>query len=157
MHGAAELVGGEQVHPAVADDGRAAGDRVEHPLQGRVRCPGGSVAAGGSQHRAGAVGGLRQVEQVGAFGVVEFEGPGDGVQDRRADAGQDAAFEFGVVLDADAGQGCDLAAAKAGDAALPDVGQADVAGGDLGPSGGEELADLGSVVHGNHGRAPAGR
>ena len=59
---------------------------------------------------------------MGAFGVVELEGPGDGVQDRGADAGQDAAFEFCVVLDADAGQCCDLAAAKPRDAALPDVG-----------------------------------
>ena len=85
-----------------------------------MRCP--AVLGGGGGAARCAVGGLGQVEQVGAFGVVEFQGPGDGVQDRGADAGQGAAFEFGVVLDADAGQGCDLAAAKSGDAALPDVG-----------------------------------
>jgi hypothetical protein len=51
------------------------------------------------------------VQQVGAFGVVQLERSGDGVQDRGADAGQAAAFECSVVLDADAGQRCDLAAA----------------------------------------------
>ena len=33
VHGPAEVVGGEQVHPAVADD-RRGGDRVEHPAAG---------------------------------------------------------------------------------------------------------------------------
>lgn len=80
-------------------------------------------------------------------GVVQLERPGYGVKDRGADAGQDAAFEFGVVLDADAGQGCDLAAPKAADAAFAEIGQTDVPGGHLRPAGGEELADLGSVVH----------
>ena len=90
----------------------------------RVRCgvQAARLPAGGAQHRAGSVGRLGQMEQVGAFGVVEFQRPGNGVQDLSADAGQDAAFEFGVVLDTDACQGGDLAAAQSGDAALPDVG-----------------------------------
>ena len=94
---------------------------------------------------------------MGAFRVVQLQRPGDGVQDRGADAGQDPALEFGVVLDAHPGQRRDLATPQARDAPLPDVGQADVAGGHLRPPGGEELADLGSVVHVDHGRAEAGR
>ena len=157
VHRAAELIGGEQVHPAVTDDRRTAGDRVEYPLQRGVRCPSGSIATRLTKHHAGTVGCLRQVQQVGALGLVQFQGPGDGIQDRSAHPGQDTAFEFRVILHADAGQGRDLAAAKALDPARTDIGQADVAWGHLCPSGGEELADLGSIVHGNHGNArPAG-
>jgi hypothetical protein len=39
------------------------------------------------------------MEQVTPFGVVELEGAGDGVEDRRRSAGDRAAFELGVVLD----------------------------------------------------------
>ncbi len=67
-------------------------------------------AASGAGEGVGAVGGLGQVQQVGAFGVVELEGAGDGFEDGRGDAGEVAAFEFGVVLDADVGQRGDLAA-----------------------------------------------
>ena len=41
-------------------------------------CPGGVGAHPGG----GAVGSVGEVEQVGAFGVVELECAGDGVQDR---------------------------------------------------------------------------
>ena len=119
--------------------------------QRRPRRPG-SAPAAGAEHRAGAVGGLREVEQVGPFGVVELQCPGDRVQHGRADAGEGAALELGVVLDAHAGQGRDLAAAQARDPTLADVGQPDVARGELGAAGDEELADLGSVVHDDHGR-----
>ena len=59
---------------------------------------------------------------MGAFGVIELQRPGQGVEHRRRHPAQGAAFEFGVVLDADPGQGGDLAAAQPGDAALPRIG-----------------------------------
>ena len=58
--------------------------RVEYPLQGRVAVS--SAVRGrrrGPHARAGAVGGVGEVEQVGAFGVVELQRPGDGVEHRR--------------------------------------------------------------------------
>ncbi len=42
-----------------------------------------------------------------------------------------AAFQFGVVLDADAGEQGDLGAAQAGDAAVRAGGQLDLIGADL--------------------------
>ena len=96
---------------------------------------------------AGAVRGLGEVEQVRAFGVVELQGPGECVEHRWRHPAEEAAFQFGVVLDADPGQRGDLAAAQPRDAALPDVGQAGLLRGDLGPAREQELADLGAVVH----------
>lgn len=43
-------------------------------------------AAPGAGEGVGAVGGLCQIQQVGAFGVVELEGAGDGFEDGRRDA-----------------------------------------------------------------------
>jgi len=48
-------------------------------------------------------GGVREVEQVGPFGVVELQRPGQGVEDRCRDSSDRAALELGVVLDADRG------------------------------------------------------
>ena len=96
---------------------------------------------------------------MGALGVVQVQRAGERVEDRGGHPGDRAALELGVVLDADPGQGGDLGAAQPRDPALADVGQAGVGGGDLRASGDEELADLGSVVHGSTvGRvAPADR
>ena len=84
---------------------------------------------------------------MGAFGVVELQGAGDGVEDGRGDAGERAAFELGVVLDADPGQGRDLTAAQPGHPPGADTGQTRLLRGDLGSSRDQELADLGTVVH----------
>lgn len=43
-------------------------------------------AAPGAGEGVGAVGGLCRIQQVGAFGVVELEGAGDGFEDGRGDA-----------------------------------------------------------------------
>src|SRR5439155_8053731 len=72
VHGATEVVGGEQVHPAVADD-RRRGEPVEDPLQAGPGCPPFRRPAAGSHAGAGAVGGVGQVEQVGPLGVVELQ------------------------------------------------------------------------------------
>ena len=90
---------------------------------------------------------MGEVEQVGPFGVVELQGAGDGVQHRGGDARDRAAFEFGVVLHADSGEGGDLAAAQPGHSPGADVGHPRLLWGDLGSPRDQELADLGTVVH----------
>ena len=45
------------------------------------------------------------------FGFVEVQGSGEGIQNAVGDAGEVAAFELGVVLDADSGEVGDLTAA----------------------------------------------
>ena len=92
---------------------------------------------------------------MGAFGVVELQGPGDGVEHGGGDTAEGAALQLGVVLHADAGQGGDLTTTQARDTAGADVGHAGLLRGDLGPPRDQELAHLGSVVHlstvrGNH-------
>src|SRR5690349_2960156 len=69
VHGPAEVVGGKQVHSAVADDGRGF-DAVEYPLQRGSRGPPGAGTATRAHAGAGAVGGMGKVKQVRAFGVV---------------------------------------------------------------------------------------
>ena len=69
---------------------------------------------------------------MGAFGVVELQGPGDRVEHLGETPGEGAAFELGVVLDADPGQGGDLAAAQSGHAAAAGVGQPGLLRGDRG-------------------------
>ena len=78
---------------------------------GVVRAPGGEL-----------LGGADQVEQVGAFDVVELQGAGDGFEDVLGDAADVAAFELRVVLDADPGEHRHLLAAQPGDAAAAAVG-----------------------------------
>ena len=58
-----------------------------------------------------------------------------------------AALETGVVLDAEAGDGRDLAAPQSRHAAGADRREADLLRGDAGAASSEELADLCSVVH----------
>lgn len=153
VEGAGELVGGEQVHAAVAHEGGPGGDRVQGPLQTAVRgpLPGGPASTAGED--VGAVGGLGQVQEVRALGVVQLERAGDGFEDGGGDAGEVAAFEFGVVLDADVGQGCDLAPAQPRHTAPRPGGQPGPFRGDLHSPRGEELADLCTVVHSSTVRA----
>jgi hypothetical protein len=84
---------------------------------------------------------------MGTFGVVELKGAGDGVEDGGGGAAEASSFELGVVLDADAGKRGNLAPAQPGHATGADVGQPGLLRAELGPPGGEELADLGAVVH----------
>jgi hypothetical protein len=90
---------------------------------------------------------LGEVEQVGAFGIVELEGTCDRVEDRGGDAAEGTAFELCVVLNTHPGEGGDLAAPQPGDAALPCLRYPGLLGSDLGTPRGEELADFGTVVH----------
>ena len=84
---------------------------------------------------------------MGAFGVVELQGTGDGVEHGGGDTADGAALQLGVVLHTDPGQSGDLATAQARDTAGADVGHAGLLRGDLGPPRDQELAYLGSVVH----------
>ena len=120
---------------------------VEHPLQARPGGPAFARAAAGSHAGAGAVNGVGEVEQVRSFGVVELQRAGDGVQNGGGYAGNRAAFELGVVLDTDPGEGGDLAAAQPGHPASSDRRHPRLLRGDLGSPRDQELADLGTVVH----------
>ena len=51
---------------------------------------------------------------MGAFGLVELQGPGDGFEHVFGHTVGVPTFESGVVLDADAGEGRDLLAAEPG-------------------------------------------
>jgi hypothetical protein len=89
-----------------------------------------------------------EVEQVAAFGVVELKRPGDALEDGVRGTGQVAAFHPDVVVDADPGEHRDLLPAQSCHPAVAAVGgQAGLLRGNPRPPGGEELADLRSVVH----------
>jgi hypothetical protein len=135
---APELVGGKDVQAVVLDDRRCAGHRVEHALHARphlLRCA--AARALGRRVRCAC-----EVEQVGAFGVVELERPGERFEHAVGGAGDVSAFQARVVLDADAGQGGDLLAAQPRNAATAVGRQPCLLGRDPGAAGGEELADL---------------
>ena len=85
---------------------------------------------------------------MGAFGLVELQGSGDGFEDAVGDTGEVPALEPRVVVDADPGQDGDLFASQAGYAPVGAVGrQPDVLGGEAGTTGGEELAHVVPVHH----------
>ena len=91
MHGATEVVGGQQVHPAVADDGGRL-NAIEHPLQRRSRSPARTRPASWPPG-AGAVGGVGEVEEVGALGIVELQGSGERVEHRCRNPAERAALQ----------------------------------------------------------------
>lgn len=141
------MVGGEEVAEPVADGRGGVADGVQGALQAGAWPPLLGGVASPRCEEAGAVGCLGEVEEVFPFGRVELQGSRDCFEDAGGHAGEVAAFEFGVVLDAHSGQAGDLPAAQAGDSSLAVFGQAGLGGGDLGAAGGQELAHLGSVVH----------
>ena len=83
-----------------------------------------------------------------AFGLIKLQRPGEALEDGVGGAGEVAAFHPDVVVDADPGEQRDLLPAQACHPAVAAIGgQAGLPGGDPRPPGGEELADLRSVVH----------
>src|SRR5205823_14336142 len=86
--------------------------------------------------------------------LVELEGGGDGFEHGVRDAGEVALLQTGVVIGGHAGEHRDLFAAQAGDPAVAAVdGQTGLLGGDLGPAGDQEVADVGALGgHDLHGR-----
>ena len=67
-----------------------------------------------------------------SFGVVELQRSGDGVEDLLGGAVDGAAFDLGVVLDAEPGERGDLAASQPGHAPVVAGRQADLVRGHLG-------------------------
>ena len=67
-----------------------------------------------------------------SFGVVELQGAGDRVEDLFGCAVDRAAFDLGVVLDAEPGERGDFAAPQPGHPPVVSGGQPDLVRGDLG-------------------------
>ncbi|GAA1604866.1 hypothetical protein GCM10009789_68540 [Kribbella sancticallisti] len=84
VQGIGGVVGGED---AVADVGRR-GERVEDPQDTGAHL--GHCGTAGAADRAGR--GPGEVEQVGSFGVVEAQGPREGLEDLFGDSGEVAAL-----------------------------------------------------------------
>jgi len=83
-----------------------------------------------------------------ALGLIELQCVRDTVKDHLRGAREVTAFHPDVVVNADPCEQRDLFSAQALDPAVAAVGgQAGLPGGDPCPPGGEELADLCSVVH----------
>jgi hypothetical protein len=102
------------------------------------------------------VGRASEVEQVDTFGLVEPERTGDGVEDAVGHACEVALLQPGVVVGGHTREHRDLLTTQAGHPAVAAVdGQAGLFGGDLGPAGDKEVADLGAlgahVLHGTTG------
>ena len=111
---------------------------------GRTRC------AAVRRRRAGDVrpGGAGEIEEVCAFGFIEPEAAGEGIEHAVGDAAQVAAFHLGVVVDADAGEHRGFLAAQPGDAAgAAEDREAGLLRGQLRSARGEELPDLVLGVH----------
>ncbi len=111
-------------------------------LTGKVKGKARRAMPAPQQRRCGA----GQVEQVRALGLIQLQGAGECVKDGVGGAAGVAAFQAGVVVDAEPGQQRDLLPAEPGDAAAGAIGgQARLLGGDPGPPGGQEVTDLAPV------------
>jgi hypothetical protein len=109
----------------------------------------GDGATGASGASGGAFGGgAGQVVEVGAFGLIQLEGAGEGVEDVRGSPAELAALYAGVVLDADTGEQGDFFATQAGHAPVAAVGgQPGLLRRDLGAAGSEEFSDVALGAH----------
>jgi len=88
-----------------------------------------------------------KVVQVGPFRFVEAQGPAQRIKDAVGDAGEVSSLQTGVVVGADAREHGHFFAPQAGNSSPPVGGHARLLGCDPGPSGGQELANLGPAVH----------
>jgi hypothetical protein len=87
--------------------------------------------------------------QVLPFGVVEMQGAGHRLQYRLRRAGQIAALQSGVVVDADPGEHGDLLAPQTlHPPPLTMGGQPGLFWGEPGPAAGQEVLDVCAAVHG---------
>ena len=154
IEGAAELVRGQDVAARVPDvrrRNRHRADRLLHPGSDSLR-----ARTGGARRTSG---GASQRKQMDALGLVEVQGSGEGLPHTVGDAAQIAPLEPDVVVDAHPGQQCHLLPTKTRHAPGTAVRrQSRCVGGDLGPPGGQELADLlGGAHHPTLRRASAPR
>jgi len=95
VQGVAELVGGQDVQPAVAQERGDRGHRVEDVLHARAY----QLPRGRAPNRSSRVRGPDEVDQVRAFYVVELEGAREGVEHVVGDTGRVSALQSCVVLD----------------------------------------------------------
>ena len=77
VEGSGKAVGGEQIHTTVADERRSGRDGVEHPLQRRSARAVGGQPAGAAVETTGTALGFGQIGEMGTFGVVKQQRPGD--------------------------------------------------------------------------------
>jgi hypothetical protein len=139
VQGVAELVGGQDVQTSVAQER----GRPRHRLQQALHAGTHPLGGGPPASRAGRVGRADQVDEVGALDLIQLQGAGQGFEDLLGDPPGVAAFKARVVLDRDAGQQRHLLPTQPGHPPVPAIdGKAGALGGELGPSGGQELADL---------------
>jgi hypothetical protein len=117
--------------------GGGARDRVEQLLHRRANALLGGPAA---RWRPDGLGAAGEIEEVGALGRRRAEAREPGAEDAVGGASEVAAFEAGVVRNADTGEDGDFLPSQARDAAGVVIGQADVGGLEPGPPGGQELA-----------------
>jgi hypothetical protein len=117
----------------------------------RTRCT--EARTDGSPRRRPRAAGVVGAEQARSnrcspFDVVELQRSRDGVEHALGGAADLAAFELGVVVDADAGEHGDLFAAQTGHAPFAAVvGQARLLGGHVRPAGDQELPHLVLPAH----------
>jgi hypothetical protein len=112
----------------VSDERDCVGDRLQSPTQTQAGSGLGGGAAPESARGRDAVGGAGEVEQVRAFGLVELQRAGKGLQNAGRRAGDLAALEPCVIFHAQSGDGGDLAAPEAGDTAAARRRQANLLG-----------------------------
>jgi hypothetical protein len=152
VEGVAEVVGGEDVEAAVAGERGHLGHRLQEALHA-----GAYLGRGGGAARRpwrGGVGSARQVEEVGAFDVVELQGASDSVQHAVGDADEVPLLKSGVVVDGHPRDHRHLFPPQTRRPAVAAEGrQSRLPRGDLCPAADEEVADLAPVVHRHHGRA----
>jgi hypothetical protein len=99
VEGVPEPVGGEVVHPRVANERRRA-HRVKDPLNRRAD----ALPAWGAPPRDRRVRSPSEVEEVGALGIVELERPGERLEHAVGHTADVPAFKPPVVVNADPGQ-----------------------------------------------------
>lgn len=144
VQGATEAVRRQYVKPAITHVGRKIDHRVEDGLHRRAN----TLAGGAATCRACRTGRADQIEEVGAFGLVELQGPGDAFEDILRNSVGASTFQPGVVLDADASKKSDLLSAQPLDSPpLAVGGQPGELGRDPRPSRDQEIADVVSHVH----------
>jgi hypothetical protein len=147
VEGPGEPVHGQHVVAAVADPGRSVGDRVEDLSQRRSDGRRGAPPAA-SAPRARLPG---EGEEVFAFGLVQLQRRGQGLEHALGGAGQAAALHAHVVVHRDPGEHRHLLAAQPLDPAVAPVRRkARLLRGDARPPRTQEFADLTAQVHRCH-------
>lgn len=148
IQSATKWVGSDVVEVVTADDRGSFGDRVEEPLDTGAHA---LRSLTRSICRLEGIGGLREVEEVRGFGLVELQGGGERAEHGVGDSGEIATPESDVVINADPREKGNFFAAKPVDAPVAAVcRESSMLWGDAVAPRGEELAHITAVIHANH-------